>query len=232
MATTLDSSPAAYFAKPQHYLSQDGRLGRRGELIRELLVCRPERVLDLGCGNGALSLPLGARMVTLVDQSAGMIEEARRLAKARPGIRARCIHDDLRTFEPDQGYDLVLCIGVLSYMPDAGEIIAKISAALPPGGMAIIQLSDGTRIANRAASLARELFRGSRQTTLSYAPTTRAQIVRSAGWHGLRLVDERSHMLAPPWSGPSRLMRTWDRIVAATPLARLGMETLLAFRKD
>lgn len=88
-----------------------------------------ERILDLGCGDGALTERLVATgaIVTGVDASLDMI----RAAKAR-GLDAHVADGQTLRFEAE--YDAVFTNAALHWMPDGAAVIAGVFRALKPGG--------------------------------------------------------------------------------------------------
>jgi malonyl-CoA O-methyltransferase len=96
-------------------------------------------VLDLGCGTGRHSLPLaaGGAIVSAVDFSEGMLEEARR----KPGAdRVRWLSHDLHTSLPLNGgeFDLVVSGLVLEHLGELDGFFSEIKRILKPGGRAVI----------------------------------------------------------------------------------------------
>ncbi|MBS0336184.1 MAG: class I SAM-dependent methyltransferase [Proteobacteria bacterium] len=104
--------------------------------------------LDLGCGLGNLSLAAAARgcMVLALDASAAAVESlAGRAAAGVLPVQAR--QADLRNYAPSQEYDSVVAIGLAMFFacPDAHAMIARIRAAVRPGGVAAVNvLIEGT----------------------------------------------------------------------------------------
>jgi len=95
------------------------------------------RVLDVGGGDGADSLPLAEQghEVTILDYAEGLLARAGERAAAG-GLTVRTIHADLAAAPPD-GFDLVLCHNMLHYLPDADlpDAVRRLVAAARPGGM-------------------------------------------------------------------------------------------------
>ena len=101
-----------------------------GAGVFELLAPRPgEQVLDLGCGDGALTEKLvaaGCRVIA-IDNSAEQIVAAR--ARGLDARRGRA-----ETLPFNEEFDAVFSNAVLHWIPDAGAVIAAVHRALKPGG--------------------------------------------------------------------------------------------------
>jgi 2-polyprenyl-3-methyl-5-hydroxy-6-metoxy-1,4-benzoquinol methylase len=103
------------------------------------------RVLDIGCGNGAISLPLLTRCekLTLLDISQSMLGLARQQV---PKERLR----DVDVIEGDfmganfgtELFDLILCLGVLAHVDSPTAVIAKVAQLAKPGSCVILEFTD------------------------------------------------------------------------------------------
>ena len=130
------------------YLTKPGVFAYRGTdagtalLARHLPDCTGKRVLDLGCGSGALSLAAfarGAASVEAVDNNAVAIACAERNF-AEAGLAALAVCADLETYAAE-GFDLILtnppfhADGATDYaLP--GKVVATLARMLRPGGEA------------------------------------------------------------------------------------------------
>ncbi len=97
---------------------------------------RPALALDACCGTGAAVRHLSPHCdtVTGLDFSPGMLEVARRELADRDNVRF--VEADLRTWTPDDAYDLVTCFGALGHFdhPELPAFVAAIRRLLRPGG--------------------------------------------------------------------------------------------------
>jgi len=92
-----------YFANPEPYLGNNPYIGLRAQMVRSLLPdLSGKSVLDLGCGDGRVSMPLAAEAseLWLVDASAAMIETARRGIPPAHAGKIHTLCTDLADFEP------------------------------------------------------------------------------------------------------------------------------------
>ncbi len=112
----------------------------------------PLRVLDLGCGKGAVSVraarDLGAR-IEGIDLYASFIEEARARA-IRSGVDSLCVFtaEDLRSRVRAGGsYDAVLYLSVGGVLGTPAESIALLRRCARPGG--VIVLDDAYSLSGR-----------------------------------------------------------------------------------
>jgi trans-aconitate methyltransferase len=101
-----------------------------GAPLVDLLAPRPgERILDLGCGDGALTERIAARGADVVgiDSSPDLLEAAR-----MRGLRVIAMDGQALSFSRE--FDGVLTNAALHWMPDAEAVIEGVARALVPGG--------------------------------------------------------------------------------------------------
>ncbi|GMG84452.1 class I SAM-dependent methyltransferase [Paralimibaculum aggregatum] len=114
-----------------------------GAPVLALLAPKPgERVLDIGCGDGALSAEIaaaGAEVVGL-DSSASMVEAAR----AR-GIDARLGDAAAPGFEGE--FDAVFSNAAMHWMTDPDAVLAGCARALRPGGRLVAEFGGHGNVA-------------------------------------------------------------------------------------
>jgi trans-aconitate methyltransferase len=115
---------------PERYARNARFVAELGAPVVELLAPRAgERILDLGCGDGALTVKLAAMgcEVVGVDASALQIEAAR-----KSGLDARVTDGENLPFDGE--FDAVFSNAALHWMKNAESVIAGAWRALRPGG--------------------------------------------------------------------------------------------------
>ncbi|GAA3691156.1 class I SAM-dependent methyltransferase [Nonomuraea antimicrobica] len=98
------------------------------------------RILDAGCGSGALFAELRDRgaLVTGIDASAGMLETARRRLGADADLRVADLAGPL--LFPDGAFDDVIASLVLHYLEDWGPTLAELRRVVRPGGRLLVSV--------------------------------------------------------------------------------------------
>ncbi len=123
-------------------------------LIDLLAPKRGERILDLGCGDGALTEKLAATgaIVVGVDASGEMVAAAR----AR-GLDARVM--DGQALEFDHEFDAVLSNAAIHWMRRADAVVKGVRRALKPGGRFVAEFGAAGNVASVMESLIEGLGR-------------------------------------------------------------------------
>lgn len=125
---------------PGQYLRfEDERLRPALDLLARVLLDRPARVVDLGCGAGNVSAILKRRFpdaeVLGVDGSPAMLEKAR---VAAPGCRF--VRADAGTWQPDAPPDLIYSNAALHWLPSHEALFPRLVSLLAPGGCLAVQM--------------------------------------------------------------------------------------------
>jgi trans-aconitate methyltransferase len=115
-----------------------------GDLLDLLDPAPGEAVLDLGCGTGELAAAIQARgaRVWALDRDPAMVAAARQRLGA-----ARVLLADGRSFSLPEPVDAVFSNAALHWMDAPAEVIARVRAALRPGGRFVAELGGAGNIA-------------------------------------------------------------------------------------
>lgn len=100
-------------------------------------------ILDAGCGTGLVGSALAAQGFTKID---GIDLSAESLIQASKASVYRSLHEvnmkELPLPIDSNTYDGLLCVGVLTYLPDSTSIISEFSRIVKPGGIVAITQRD------------------------------------------------------------------------------------------
>ena len=132
---------------PERYRRWASYVPELGRDVVELLDPRPgERVLDLGCGDGALTAHLAARgcHVLGVDRSAAFVAAARKRGLSTLQADARHLAGPEL---PAGSFDAVFSNAVLHWIPDAAAVVAGVRRLLRTGGSFVAEFGGAGNIA-------------------------------------------------------------------------------------
>jgi ubiquinone/menaquinone biosynthesis C-methylase UbiE len=135
------------FEVPEKYLAgrqYDIRI--RLETVKELTKNRAfDRILDLGCGDGSISLPLlpRSKKLTLLDVSTKMLDLARKRIPFERADDVEVINNNFMAANLEsESFDLVLAIGVLAHVDSPTALMSEIARVVKPGGSVVVQFTD------------------------------------------------------------------------------------------
>lgn len=119
-------------------------------LIAEAAIPRGASALDIGCGNGVVTLRLAEAVgregnVLGIDLNPEALEAARTAAQAAgySNIEFR-VQDIASLAEGRAQFDVITCRRVLMYLPDQVAALRALHAALRPGGVLVLQEHDAS----------------------------------------------------------------------------------------
>jgi trans-aconitate methyltransferase len=152
---TNRSSGASQTWNPETYARNARFVAELGAPVVELLAPQPgERILDLGCGDGALTAKLAALGcdVVGVDSSTEQIEAARKL-----GLDARVISAEHLDFNSE--FDAVFSNAVLHWIKNPDAVIAGVWRALRVPGRFVGEFGGDGNVAKIKTALVDALAR-------------------------------------------------------------------------
>jgi 2-polyprenyl-3-methyl-5-hydroxy-6-metoxy-1,4-benzoquinol methylase len=137
-----------FFDQADQYLNVKGssNIQLRAEVVADFVSDQYlTQILDIGCGDGTISLPLLQQdnQLTLLDISNTMLSIAS--SRIPPNLlgNVQIVNEDFMLAElHPQNYDLILCLGVLAHVDSPTDVIAKMVSLLKPNGTIIVQNSD------------------------------------------------------------------------------------------
>lgn len=140
---------------PERYARNARFVADLGMPVLEFLAPLPgERILDLGCGDGALT----ERLVAMGCHVVGIDGSAAQVAAARArGLDAHVMDGEHLTF--DNEFDAVFSNAVLHWMKQADAVIAGVWRALKPGGRFVAECGGYGCVAKIRAALGAALHR-------------------------------------------------------------------------
>jgi trans-aconitate 2-methyltransferase len=128
----------------QYLKFEDERTRPPRDLLAQVPLPQPRRVVDLGCGPGNSTELLIARFpqtdVIGIDSSPDMLHKARERLPQCTFVQA-----DIAAWTPEAGTDLLFANAALQWIPDHPRLMRRLLEALPSGGVLAVQMPDNTQ---------------------------------------------------------------------------------------
>jgi 2-polyprenyl-3-methyl-5-hydroxy-6-metoxy-1,4-benzoquinol methylase len=243
--TSKVSQVKMVYEKPDSYLSRRRyNINIRAETVQHFVNNTTfERILDIGCGDGSMSLTLlsSKNRLTLVDISGSMLSIARSRIPSGLLPNVEIVNEDFMSAKlVPRSYDLILCIGVLAHADSPSALVDKVTSLLRPGGTVVMESTDANHFTNRAAVLYHRLLGLLRRPTYALNLVSAAKVIEMYRSRGLKLSAIYRYNL-PAFPGmdrfvPQKVLQAMVRMTYGTPKhnrnAWLGKECLYRLKDD
>jgi trans-aconitate methyltransferase len=137
MNKSIDTWNGQYYK--QH---SDSQLQRGLGTIESLTLHGDEAALDVGCGDGRITVALAKRLphgsVLGLDLSESMINEAKKSFGDIPNVSF--VNDNIITFATDKRFDLAVSFGTFHWISDQLGAFKNIFTLLKPGGRMVVKI--------------------------------------------------------------------------------------------
>lgn len=193
----MNNEVREFFEIPENYLRKNFGVVFRTELInREIGIITNKLILDLGCGNGAISIPyIKYNRITFLDFSEKMLDLVKKSIPQEYFKNALLINIDFHDLPKSEKFDIILMLGVLAHINrPLIETLIKIKDHLITGGRAYIQFTDYDNILTR-------LFFLFNKSRYEINITSNKEILRLVHMAGLKIIKTVRYATALPGMG-------------------------------
>lgn len=136
----------AYFGEIRNYPEENAVIKVRARALECFTRgMQFNHVLDVACGDGKVAYRIldRSKRMTLVDLSESMIQRAKANLPGQMIKKVDFIHGDiLETSLAKEGFDLIICTGLMAHINNPIELIKHIASLLKDDGLLFIQHTD------------------------------------------------------------------------------------------
>ncbi len=191
------------FGQAESYVDRWGyNIRIRAETVKDFVGSEKfHRILDVGCGDGSISLPLLTKenQLTLLDLSSGMLSSARAKIPAALSENVRLINQDIVRAELEPyGYDLILCLGVLAHVDSPAAVVGRLAGLLSPGGTILLEATDCQHFWSYMLKAYDRILDQVKPTDYTLNAHSVRDVLGMFAQHGLRPVSSFRYSYSPP----------------------------------
>ena len=138
----IDNKVKFFFDNSDYLKNSSDRISIRSTLVKEFLGdINNVRILDIGCGDGSLSLQFlnKTNSITFVDISDKMLEKVKEKVPPNLASNVLLINDSFDALSDDKFFDIVICVGVIAHVPSVDLLFDKIVKVLKKNGLLIVE---------------------------------------------------------------------------------------------
>jgi len=232
-----------FFEQTDIYFNFDYNIKIRTETVAEFIGEQQfDRVLDMPCGNGVISLRNSEQLkqLTLVDFSENMITLAKEYAAQEKveNVTFTC-GDIFETNFEDNSFDLIISLGILAHIDDVDKFLTYIQSKVKQGGSIIIQNTNSNHFYSKLIRLylgVRQLL-GKDKYQLNKVPANQVEnSFKKAGFTCQKVFRYNQSFIgfSKLFSNTKKyeLTRKWFGNVANNKNASLGSDYIYLFKKD
>lgn len=128
------------------------RMGTVLSWLEGLQLSENSRILDVGCGAGRFAYEVAKRGYNVfgMDYSHGMIVKASKICNREHELDAAFLQGDIETLPfQDSSFDVIVCLGVVTYLKSEDKALQELARALKPGGVLAISIVNKARLVHR-----------------------------------------------------------------------------------
>jgi trans-aconitate 2-methyltransferase len=166
----------------QYLKFEDERTRPPRDLLAQVPLQNPRRVVDLGCGPGNSTELLIGRFpqseIVGLDSSPDMLRQARERLP-----QCKFVEADIAAWRPDERTDLLFANAAFQWVPDHPRVLRRLLEALPAGGVLAVQMPDNTN--EPANVLQRQVAESGPWAQALQAATPRADLLSPDAYYDL-----------------------------------------------